>query len=101
VNSSTGYSADDHDLPVVLQAAADVDAVVDAASFFSRIAVVLPANAPLLIPPGRLAEKSRLQRRSRRSPYREVLAATDADASTDWSLISSGRKSLLNACSCD
>jgi uncharacterized protein DUF6745 len=64
-------AADPEELPGVLRAAAQVDAEVDAASFFARTAVLLPAHAPLTIE--RASSVASRWRRSRRPPYREVL----------------------------
>jgi hypothetical protein len=65
-------ASDPEELPSVLRAAARLDAEVDAASFFARTAVVLPAHAPLTIEHAS-GEPSRW-RRSHRPPSREVLA---------------------------
>jgi hypothetical protein len=56
----------------VLRAAAQVDAEVDAATFFASTAVVLPAHAPLTIE--RASRGPSRWRKSQRPPYREVLA---------------------------
>jgi hypothetical protein len=69
---ATRQAADVEDLPIVVRAAADLDGQVDAASFFARTAVLLPAHAPLTIE--RAGREPSRWRRSGRPPYREILA---------------------------
>ena len=60
----------------MLRAAAQLDAQVDAASFFARTAVLLPAHAPLTIE--RASGQPSRWRRSHRPPYREILAIAES-----------------------
>jgi hypothetical protein len=72
--SSADRVADLAQLPAVLGAAAEIDIRVDAASFFAKSAVLLPANSPLT-----LAEAAGLDPVcSGRSPYEDVLEALNA-----------------------
>ena len=75
--SSLNRTAGLDQLPAVLRAAAAIDARVDAASFFARTAVLLPANSPLTLAEARRSERVST-RRSCRSPDREVLAVANA-----------------------
>jgi hypothetical protein len=75
--ASVDQVADLAELPAVLRAAAEIDARVDAASFFAKTAVLLPADSALTLAEAPGTEPASA-RRSCRSPYWEVLAAVNA-----------------------